>query len=94
MFQDAFIKIIRHEGIKSLWSGLPPTLVMAVPATVIYFTCYDQLCVALKARMEGQTEMAPLFAGAIARGNHLRRCTPAAPPYAWSNLPVRMLQGS
>ncbi|CAL8360745.1 unnamed protein product [Arctogadus glacialis] len=64
---DAFIKIIRHEGIKSLWSGLPPTLVMAVPATVIYFTCYDQLCVALKARMEGQTEMAPLFAGAIAR---------------------------
>ena len=100
--QDAFVKIVRHEGIKSLWSGLPPTLwvwtllmhttehmywaakidvcheltwiccawcsVMAVPATVIYFTCYDQLCVALKARMGGHTDMAPLFAGAIARG--------------------------
>lgn len=23
---DAFLKIIRNEGIKSLWSGLPPTL--------------------------------------------------------------------
>lgn len=24
--QDAFIKIVRNEGVKSLWSGLPPTL--------------------------------------------------------------------
>lgn len=64
---DAFIKIIRQEGIKSLWSGLPPTLVMAVPATVIYFTCYDQLCTALKTRMTGHTQEAPLLAGAIAR---------------------------
>ncbi|XP_047455518.1 probable mitochondrial glutathione transporter SLC25A40 [Mugil cephalus] len=64
---DAFIKIVRHEGIKALWSGLPPTLVMAVPATVIYFTCYDQLCTVLKARMGEHAQTAPLFAGAIAR---------------------------
>ena len=24
--QDAFIKIVRYEGVSSLWSGLPPTL--------------------------------------------------------------------
>ena len=24
--QDAFVKISRHEGLRSLWSGLPPTL--------------------------------------------------------------------
>uniref|UniRef100_A0A4W4E7W2 Solute carrier family 25 member 40 n=1 Tax=Electrophorus electricus TaxID=8005 RepID=A0A4W4E7W2_ELEEL len=51
---DAFIKIVRTEGFKSLWSGLPPTLVMAVPATVIYFTCYDQLCSALRFHMNDQ----------------------------------------
>jgi len=42
---------------------------MAVPATVIYFTCYDQLCAALKVRLGDHADKAPLFAGAIARGN-------------------------
>uniref|UniRef100_A0A3Q3ELG8 Solute carrier family 25 member 40 n=1 Tax=Labrus bergylta TaxID=56723 RepID=A0A3Q3ELG8_9LABR len=65
--QDAFVKIIRQEGIKSLWSGLPPTLVMAIPATVIYFTCYDQLCAALRLRMGDYSQEAPLVAGATAR---------------------------
>ncbi|XP_067266604.1 mitochondrial glutathione transporter SLC25A40 isoform X2 [Chanodichthys erythropterus] len=64
---DAFIKIIRMEGIRSLWSGLPPTLMMAVPATMIYFTCYDQLCAVLKVRMGDQSDLAPLLSGAIAR---------------------------
>lgn len=43
--------------------------VMAVPATVIYFTCYDQLCAVLKLRMGDRSDYAPLLAGAIARGN-------------------------
>lgn len=64
---DAFIKIVRNEGIKALWSGLPPTLVMAVPATVIYFTCYDQLCAAVRVKMGDHAQMAPLLAGAVAR---------------------------
>ncbi|XP_037046422.1 solute carrier family 25 member 40-like isoform X2 [Bradysia coprophila] len=45
---DAFIKISRNEGIGSLWSGLGPTLVLAIPATVIYFVCYEQLRVRYK----------------------------------------------
>ncbi|XP_028833100.1 mitochondrial glutathione transporter SLC25A40 [Denticeps clupeoides] len=64
---DAFVQIVRREGIKSLWSGLPPTLVMAVPATVIYFTCYDQLCVLLRRQMGANADKAPLLAGAVAR---------------------------
>jgi len=40
---DAFAKIARTEGLSSLWSGLSPTLVLAVPTTVIYFTTYEQL---------------------------------------------------
>lgn len=46
--QDAFLKITRYEGITSLWSGLSPTLVLALPATVVYFVTYEQLRSRLK----------------------------------------------
>lgn len=45
---DAFVKISRHEGVKSLWSGLSPTLVLALPTTVIYFVAYEQFRLRLK----------------------------------------------
>nr|XP_058153048.1 probable mitochondrial glutathione transporter SLC25A40 isoform X2 [Dasypus novemcinctus] len=64
---DAFLKIIRNEGIKSLWSGLPPTLVMAVPATVIYFTCYDQLTAFLRSKLGENESRIPIVAGIVAR---------------------------
>lgn len=64
---DAFVKISRHEGLRSLWSGLPPTLVMAVPATVIYFTCYDQLRDFLRYGLGYKGSHIPLVAGALAR---------------------------
>ncbi|CAH8602671.1 unnamed protein product [Schistosoma haematobium] len=40
---DTVLRIIRNEGILSLWSGLSPTLVMTLPQTVIYFTVNDWL---------------------------------------------------
>uniref|UniRef100_A0A8C7PXM5 Mitochondrial glutathione transporter SLC25A39 n=1 Tax=Oncorhynchus mykiss TaxID=8022 RepID=A0A8C7PXM5_ONCMY len=64
---DAFVKITRNEGVRSLWSGLPPTLVMAVPATVIYFTCYDQLRDLLRYGMGFQGNYIPLVAGGLSR---------------------------
>ncbi|XP_034045661.1 solute carrier family 25 member 39 [Thalassophryne amazonica] len=64
---DAFVKIARHEGLKSLWSGLEPTLVMAVPATIIYFTCYDQLRDFMRYSLGFQGSHIPLVAGALAR---------------------------
>ncbi|NP_001085722.1 solute carrier family 25 member 39 L homeolog isoform X1 [Xenopus laevis] len=64
---DAFVKITRHEGLTSLWSGLPPTLVMAVPATIIYFTCYDQLRDFLCYGLGYHGNHIPLVAGALAR---------------------------
>ncbi|KAM8947314.1 mitochondrial glutathione transporter SLC25A39 isoform 2-T2 [Pelodytes ibericus] len=64
---DAFVKITRHEGLASLWSGLPPTLVMAVPATIIYFTCYDQLRDFLRYGLGYNGSHIPLVAGALAR---------------------------
>ncbi|KAI0473883.1 mitochondrial carrier domain-containing protein [Xylariaceae sp. FL0804] len=40
---DGMRKIARHEGLSTLWRGLSPTLVMAIPANIIYFTGYDWL---------------------------------------------------
>jgi len=66
---DALLKISRNEGIKSLWSGLPPTLLMAIPATVIYFTAYDRLRADLWS-WHGSSQQPlwiPVFCGAAAR---------------------------
>lgn len=49
--------------------------VMAVPATVIYFTCYDQLFSLLRFRMGDYADKAPALAGALARGEQAVRVT-------------------
>ncbi|XP_043262162.1 solute carrier family 25 member 40-like isoform X1 [Colletes gigas] len=76
---DALMKISRNEGILSLWSGLSPTLVLAVPATIVYFVSYEQLRLYFKDTYNRQlgnvmvrpvTEQPfwiPMVAGAIAR---------------------------
>lgn len=40
---DAFVKIICSNGVSGLWSGLSPTLVSALPSTIIYFLTYEYL---------------------------------------------------
>ena len=69
---DAFVKIAKTEGLPSLWSGLSPTLVLAIPATVTYFTMYEQLRSWIHKVQGGVTskEVAPwvaLTAGGLAR---------------------------
>lgn len=62
-------KIARNEGFTALWRGLSPTLVMAVPANIIYFTGYEWLR-SNKSSPVGKItkdEYAPLVAGASAR---------------------------
>ncbi|PGH01705.1 hypothetical protein AJ80_08972 [Polytolypa hystricis UAMH7299] len=66
---DALRKISRHEGPRSLWRGLSPTLVMAIPANVIYFTGYDWLRYDRRSPIKRYTGdvYTPLVAGAVAR---------------------------
>ncbi|VDM96610.1 unnamed protein product [Thelazia callipaeda] len=63
---DAFIRIAKTEGIRSLWSGLSPTLIMAVPATVFYYTVYDNMLCWLR-KIHGERYWTPLIAGSTAR---------------------------
>ena len=64
---DAFVKLARTEGVSSWWKGLSPTLLMAVPLTVIYYTVYDQLKVKFGFKPMERNVTAPLVAGVIAR---------------------------
>ncbi|XP_055303777.1 probable mitochondrial glutathione transporter SLC25A40 [Sitodiplosis mosellana] len=71
---DAFYKISRYEGARSLWSGLSPTLVLALPATICYFVSYEGTRIYMKdfylKLNPGQTEQPfsiPLLAGMAAR---------------------------
>lgn len=58
--------ISRNEGIFSLWSGLSPTLVMALPATVCYYVGYDYITGIFNKNTKNKY-MIPLLAGASAR---------------------------
>jgi len=70
---DVFHKIVRSEGVSSLWSGLPPALIMAVPSAIVYFVTYEQLRVKLTDWYQFQTGkvesplIIPLAAGGLAR---------------------------
>lgn len=65
---DALLKITKYEGVTSLWSGLPPTLIMSIPSTVVYYTSYDILKYRLGYREDNPaTAHFPLIAASIAR---------------------------
>lgn len=66
---DGIRKIARNEGITTLWRGLSPTLLMAVPANIIYFTGYEWLRFnkASPVNKLSADAYAPLFAGSLAR---------------------------
>lgn len=66
---DGMRKIARNEGPLTLWRGLSPTLVMAVPANVIYFAGYDWMRAHPDSfiRKRCSDTYAPLAAGALAR---------------------------
>ncbi|KAF2827388.1 mitochondrial carrier [Ophiobolus disseminans] len=66
---DGLRKIAQNEGPRTLWRGLSPTLVMAVPANVIYFAGYDWLRTAHNSPYTQRVSDAyiPLVAGATAR---------------------------
>ncbi|KAI5467609.1 mitochondrial carrier domain-containing protein [Mariannaea sp. PMI_226] len=65
---DGLRKIARNEGVTTLWRGLSPTLVMAVPSNIIYFTGYDWLRFNSRSPFRGFSDSsAPLTAGSAAR---------------------------
>lgn len=66
---DGLRKIARNEGFLTLWRGLSPTLLMAIPGNIIYFTGYEWLRYNGKSPIQRtvKEDYAPLVAGATAR---------------------------
>ncbi|KAK5992475.1 putative mitochondrial glutathione transporter SLC25A40 [Cladobotryum mycophilum] len=65
---DGLRKIARNEGFTTLWRGLSPTLIMTIPANIIYFTGYDWLRFNPKSPFTNfSSDYAPLTAGSVAR---------------------------
>ncbi|KAK4162442.1 putative solute carrier [Cladorrhinum sp. PSN259] len=68
---DGLRKIARNEGFTTLWRGLSPTLLMAIPANIIYLTGYDWLRFHPTSPIQRATglrdDYAPLIAGSVAR---------------------------
>ncbi|RVD88726.1 uncharacterized protein DFL_002901 [Arthrobotrys flagrans] len=65
---EGLVKIARNEGLQSLYRGLSPTLLMSIPANVIYFTGYESLRYSIKSPLSKLSDnMAPLIAGSLAR---------------------------
>ena len=64
------LQLVRREGLSVLWSGLLPSLIMAVPSTAIYFAVYDELKITLQHGRppdSGIAVLAPLIAGISGR---------------------------
>ncbi|KAJ5374310.1 Mitochondrial substrate/solute carrier [Penicillium concentricum] len=66
---DGLRKIARNEGTLTLWRGLSPTLMMGIPANVIYFAGYDWLRTDERSPIKQRVSegYAPLIAGSLAR---------------------------
>lgn len=65
---DGLRKIARNEGVTTLWRGLSPTLVMTIPANIVYFTGYDWLRHSSSSPFSNLSpDYAPLTSGSVAR---------------------------
>lgn len=66
---DGLRKISRNEGLWTLWRGLSPTLMMSIPANVLYFAGYDWLRYDDRSiiKQAFSESYAPLVAGSFAR---------------------------
>lgn len=66
---DGLRKIARNEGFFTLWRGLSPTLMMGIPANIIYFAGYDWLRTDERSPIKQNVQgvYAPFVAGSIAR---------------------------
>ncbi|CAE8610929.1 unnamed protein product [Polarella glacialis] len=68
--------IFSEGGVAGLYAGLPVTMLIAVPANVIYFASYEMLRDWLQAEQRVPACCAPVIAGGAARAAAVTACAP------------------
>lgn len=63
---EAFSKIAKFEGVSTLWRGISITLLMAIPANIVYFTGYEYVR-DMSPINKSHPILNPLVCGAFAR---------------------------
>ena len=61
------LALVRKEGVRALWRGLLPSLLMAVPSQALYFLVYDSLRGRLERQGGHASIVAPFVAGVASR---------------------------
>ncbi|KAI9337023.1 mitochondrial carrier domain-containing protein [Zopfochytrium polystomum] len=65
---DGVRQIMHNEGVRGLWRGVAPALIMQIPATVIYYVGYEHFRDALNGWLSpSYAPLSPLLAGSVAR---------------------------
>ena len=65
---STFRDVVKNEGLVALWSGLTPTLIMAVPSVVFYYTTYDEMKEIMQTSSNPHIQsFAPFISGSLAR---------------------------
>lgn len=93
---DGVIKVGRAEGVRGLWRGLAPTLMMTVPGQVTYMSCYDFFRTALLASEDTGRVQAAFAQDSAANGRELGLAgkTPSLSAVTAQSLYASLLAGA
>lgn len=64
---DAFRKIVKNEGMWSLWSGLYPSVFISLPTVAMYYSTYDVLRAKMGYQDHQDSYLIPIAASGCAR---------------------------
>lgn len=91
---DGVIKVGRAEGMRGLWRGLAPTLMMTVPSQVTYMSCYDYFRSTLLASEDSSRLQAQFQAEAAALGRDVGVTAPTLSAVTAHSLYASLLAGA
>jgi solute carrier family 25, member 39/40 len=89
-------KIYKVEGLSGIYAGLSPTLVMAVPNTVIYFSAYEEIVLGLRYHLPSHSDSTSSYSWVIpvvAGGSARLLASSATAPFEYMRTRQALMEG-